>query len=709
MAVETTNAFSGPFLPNGATTVFPFDFTAPSGNEVAVMLRSADGAESFPTDFEVTINPGFGGTVTFLNPPAAGPELFVLLDPDFRQQIGFENGSGWLAEPVNEIADRSASRDQVLRREVARSIMAPLGDGPMVLPPVSERAGKFMAFLPDGGVYGASGTGADGALRADMAQKFGAALSGWSQAEVEAVIRSVLAKLRDTISAADYGVTGDGVTDDTAALQAAIAIAAVRKKKLSISGTPRVTATITVPAFVKLDFDGAPGNFDGQKPASYIIKDASCVGPALLISGQAAEMVGGGVVAEAGNSGDNIQITGHSVSCINVYSEGAGQHNWRIGKDISGSPNANRFRLIGCAGFGAVANGLHVADNLTPDGAPNANSSLILGCMFQGNSGYGIYGGNSFGVKVDATLIQSNAGRGVYLDRQAQGWIISGGDAEHNEGGSGNVGADLYIADTDLACTFTDAGDLVTSAGHGFVNNNPIRFARVTTTTGIGTGTTYWVINATANTFQVSATKGGAAIALTGDGTGVVFLLTTHSTRGLHTIDGLHVGRQPYYGSLGAQAGQGAILGQGFGSASGGRPAYSEGSWVPQLRGGTTPGTLTAVSTGWVKKNGREVRAYFDIRVTGWTGQAGDFQIAGLPFSALSGFPATFEPSLIDWITLPANRPVVTVSIGGTVATMRAYGATSGLQSAVIVAESQTGNFLTNGRISGCFSYMTAD
>lgn len=178
MAVETTNAFSGPFLPNGATVVFPFDFTAPSTEEVAVMLRAPSGAESFPTDFGVTIGPGSGGTVTFLNPPTAGQELYILLSPDFRQQIGFENGSAWLAEPVNEIADRSASRDQVLKREIGRAILAPLGESAMTMPPAAARAGKFLSFLADGGLLLSSGTGADSGLRTDIATGAGAGMMG---------------------------------------------------------------------------------------------------------------------------------------------------------------------------------------------------------------------------------------------------------------------------------------------------------------------------------------------------------------------------------------------------------------------------------------------------------------------------------------------------------------------------------------------------
>lgn len=71
--------------------------------------------------------------------------------------------------------------------------------------------------------------------------------------------------------------------------------------------------------------------------------------------------------------------------------------------------------------------------------------------------------------------------------------------------------------------TFQDAGDTVTRAGHGFDNGTIVTFTALTSTTGIVVYTPYYIINATANTFQVSATSGGAAIPLTTDGTGTIF------------------------------------------------------------------------------------------------------------------------------------------------------------------------------------------
>jgi surface protein len=77
-------------------------------------------------------------------------------------------------------------------------------------------------------------------------------------------------------------------------------------------------------------------------------------------------------------------------------------------------------------------------------------------------------------------------------------------------------------ATTAIACTFTDTGDLVTKTAHGLSNGDEVSFATIVTTTGIVINKIYFVISAATDTFQVAATSGGAAVALTTNGTGTV-------------------------------------------------------------------------------------------------------------------------------------------------------------------------------------------
>jgi surface protein len=76
----------------------------------------------------------------------------------------------------------------------------------------------------------------------------------------------------------------------------------------------------------------------------------------------------------------------------------------------------------------------------------------------------------------------------------------------------------VALAGTDAPVTLTDAGDLVTRTAHGYTNGMTVQFYNIVTTTGLTSGLTYFVINATANTFQVSTTPAGAAVALTNNG-----------------------------------------------------------------------------------------------------------------------------------------------------------------------------------------------
>ena len=83
---------------------------------------------------------------------------------------------------------------------------------------------------------------------------------------------------------------------------------------------------------------------------------------------------------------------------------------------------------------------------------------------------------------------------------------------------------------TAIAVTLTDAGDTVNLTAHGLANGDEVSFATIVTTTGIVINKIYFVVGSAANTFQVALTVGGAAIALTTNGSGTLRYKATVSS-----------------------------------------------------------------------------------------------------------------------------------------------------------------------------------
>jgi len=95
-----------------------------------------------------------------------------------------------------------------------------------------------------------------------------------------------------------------------------------------------------------------------------------------------------------------------------------------------------------------------------------------------------------------------------------------------------------------LGVTYLDGGDplivtviaadvtanTLTSSNHGLVNDDRVRVEVMpgtgTIPTGLAENTTYWVVGSTNDTFQLSATQGGAAIDITAEGGAMILQLT---------------------------------------------------------------------------------------------------------------------------------------------------------------------------------------
>lgn len=83
---------------------------------------------------------------------------------------------------------------------------------------------------------------------------------------------------------------------------------------------------------------------------------------------------------------------------------------------------------------------------------------------------------------------------------------------------------ELTMSRTFKTCTFDNATDVITSTAHGYSNGQKIRFRTISGTmpTGIDEMRTYYVVNQTTDTFQVSTTTSGDAVDFTTDGSGTI-------------------------------------------------------------------------------------------------------------------------------------------------------------------------------------------
>lgn len=125
-------------------------------------------------------------------------------------------------------------------------------------------------------------TAALDAYKAAVAASSGSSLVGFTQPGVTAVARTVQARLRDTVSVKDFGAVGDGVTDDTATMQAAIDYAVANGRDLFI---PDGTYIVNQLVYNSTSYANMPSIYGAGRNQTIIKKKAGSTVGALLTVG----------------------------------------------------------------------------------------------------------------------------------------------------------------------------------------------------------------------------------------------------------------------------------------------------------------------------------------------------------------------------------------------------------------------------------------
>lgn len=263
MTVPATARRAGPLLGNGVTTSFPFSFRIFQESDIRVVktLAGVDTNLVLNSDYTVAVNVDQannpGGAIIPTVVAATGVSFVIIGNLAYDQSIDLPDGGAYRAEQVEGGLDKLAIQVQQIKEQADRSLAytAATGAGFGTLPDAAARSNKFLSFDADGVVVMSTGTGADAGLREDLASKTDAASGsglGGHGGNLNYAAGTIGAVLNDAVlnvKMSPWLAKGDGVTDDTAAIQAAFDFVASTSGKYHVyipAGVYRTTATLNI-------------------------------------------------------------------------------------------------------------------------------------------------------------------------------------------------------------------------------------------------------------------------------------------------------------------------------------------------------------------------------------------------------------------------------------------------------------------------------